>query len=331
MQTWSGRGLVSHMQYRDYYSILGVPRHASEKEIRRAFRRLARRYHPDKNPGDRAAEERFKEVNEAHEVLADPDKRKRYDQVGAQWHQFQRAGGNPRDLDFDRWVRHSTGGRPVDYGPPNEELSGLGGFSDFFRSLFGEPEPQPSMHWRKAQRRPRRGQDIESPVELSLEEAFQGTSRVLDVGGSHLEVKIPPGVKTGSKVRITGKGGPGSRGAPAGDILLSVQVLPHPVFVREGDDLHCEVRVDLYTALLGGEVQVPTMKGAVWLKIPPETQAGRSFRLRGQGMPHMRDPNVQGDLLAKVVPVLPEKLTEREKEGFRELAQLRQRSTSGKT
>jgi curved DNA-binding protein len=318
------------MQYRDYYRILGVPRHASEKEIRRAFRRLARRYHPDRNPGDRAAEERFKEVNEAHEVLADPDKRKHYDWVGAQRHQFQQAGGEPRDGDFDGWVRHSTTGRGLDYGAPHEELSGRGGFSDFFRSLFGESEAQPSMHWRKAQRRPRRGQDIETPVELSLEEAFRGTSRVLEVGGSHLEVKIPPGVKTGSKVRITGKGGPGSRGAPAGDILFSIQVLPHPVFVREGDDLHCEVKVDLYTALLGGEVQVPTMKGAVWLKIPPETQSGRSFRLRGQGMPRMRDPLVQGDLVAKVVPVLPEGLTDQERDAFRELARLRRRSTSGK-
>lgn len=318
------------MQYRDYYSILEVPRHASEKEIRRAFRRLARRYHPDKNPGDRAAEERFKEINEAHEVLADPDKRKRYDQVGAQWHQFQRMGGDPRDFDFDQWLHHSAAGRRVDYGTVYEGPDGLGGFSDFFRAIFGEPEAQPSMQWRKAQRRPRRGQDIETPVELSLEEAFQGTSRLLEVGGSCLEVRIPPGVKTGSKVRITGKGGPGSRGAPSGDILLSVHVLPHPVFERKGDDLHCDVRVDLYTALLGGEVQVPTLRGDVWLKIPPETQAGRSFRLRGQGMPHMRDPSVQGDLLARVVPVLPEGLTEREKEAFRELARLRQQSTGGK-
>jgi curved DNA-binding protein len=186
------------------------------------------------------------------------------------------------------------------------------------------------MHWRKAQRRPRRGKDIETPMELTLEEAFRGTSRVLDVGDSHLEVRIPPGVKTGSKVRITGKGGPGSRGAPSGDILLSVHVHPHPIFVREDDDLHCEVEVDLYTALLGGEVQVPTMKGAVWLKIPPETQSGRSFRLRGQGMPHLRDPKVQGDLFAKVVPVLPEGLTDQEKDAFRELARLRRRSTSGK-
>jgi curved DNA-binding protein len=318
------------MQHRDYYSVLGIPRHASEKEIRRAFRRLAHRYHPDKNPGDPASEERFKEINEAHAVLADPDKRNRYDQVGAQWHQFQRRSPDPRDLDFDQWYRHGPSSRRIDYGMVDGGSDGLGGLSDFFRSDLGESEPQPAMHWRKAQRRPRRGQDIEAQVKLSLEEAFQGTSRVLEVDGNHLEVRIPPGVKTGSAVRIPGRGGPGSRGGSAGDLLLSVQVLPHPVFVREGDDLHCEARVDLYTALLGGEVQVPTLRGSVWLKIPPETQSGRCFRLRGQGMPRLLDPKVEGDLLVKVVPVLPEGLSDQEKEAFRELAKLRPRNTGGK-
>ena len=318
------------MQHRDYYSVLGIPRHASEKEIRRAFRRLAHRYHPDKNPGDPAAEERFKEINEAHEVLADPGKRDRYDQVGVQWHQFQRRSSDPHDLDFDQWYRRGPTSRRIDYGTVDEAADDLGGFSGFFRSIFGESEPQPALYWRKAQRRPRRGQDIEAQVKLSLEEAFQGTSRVLEVDGNHLEVRIPPGVKTGSAVRIPGRGGPGSRGGSAGDLLLSVQVLPHPVFVREGDDLHCEARVDLYTALLGGEVQVPTLRGSVWLKIPPETQSGRCFRLRGQGMPRLLDPKVEGDLLVKVVPVLPEGLSDQEKEAFRELAKLRQRNTGGK-
>jgi curved DNA-binding protein len=319
------------MQFRDYYHILGVSRNASEKEIKRAFRRLARKYHPDKNPGDRSAEERFKEINEAHEVLADRSKRRRYDQVGAHWQRFERGGGDPSDFDFERWYGGDPTGDGAYYGTAGEDLTGMGGFSDFFRSMFGEAEPQASMKWRKAQRRPRRGQDYEYPVELSLEEAFQGTSRVLEVGGSRLEVKIPPGVKTGSKVRIAGKGGPGSRGAPTGDILLNVQIRPHPVFAREGDDLHCEVEVDLYTVVLGGEVQVPTMRGAVWLKIPPETQSGRSFRLRGQGMPHMGAPKVQGDLFAKVVPVLPQGLTEEEKEAFRAMARLRQWTKGGKS
>jgi curved DNA-binding protein len=311
------------MEYKDYYQILGLPRSASEKEIKRAYRRLARQYHPDKNPDDKAAEERFKEVNEAHEVLADADKRRKYDQLGAQWQQWQRMGRDPRNFDFSQWFAGGPAATGVDYGDLDGLFGGRGAFSDFFRSIFGEAEVQPTMRWRQTQRRAQRGQDYEQPVQITLDEAYHGASRLLEVDGKRLEVRIPPGVKTGSMVRVAGHGGRSGKGGAPGDIYLKVQVLPHPVFEREGDDLHCEVTVDLYTALLGGEVRVPTLKGAVQLKIPPETQAGRSFRLRGQGMPCLRDWSQHGDLMARIKVLLPKGLTEQERELFAVLAKLR--------
>ena len=311
------------MKYRDYYEILGVPRNASEKDIKRAFRRLARQHHPDRNPGDKAAEERFKEINEAHEVLTDPDKRQKYDMLGARWQQWQQMGRDPRDFDFSQWFAGGGPGR-ARAGSPDLEgmLGGMGDFSDFFRSIFGGTGAQPTMRWRQAQSRPRRGQDYEQAVEITLDEAYRGASRLLEVGGSRLEVKIPPGVNTGSKVRVAGRGGRGIGGGEAGNLYLRIRVLPHPVFERKGDDLHCEVPVALYTAVLGGEVPVPTMKGKIAMKIPPETQNGRSFRLAGQGMPHLGNSS-RGDMFARVNVVLPTKLTEKEKELFKQLNELR--------
>ncbi len=311
------------MEYRDYYQTLGVPRNASEKEIKRAYRRLARQHHPDRNPGNKAAEERFKAINEAHEVLTDPDKRRKYDQLGARWQQWQRMGRDPGDFDFSQWFAGGPRRARTEYGDLDDLLGGMGGFSEFFRSIFGEAGAQPTMRWRQTQHRSRRGQDYEQPVEITLEEAYHGTSRVLEVGRDRLEVKIPPGVKTGSKVRVAGKGGPGIGGGSPGDVYLKIGILPHKNYEQKGDDLHCEIPVDLYTALLGGEVRVPTLGGAVQLKIPPETQSGRSFRLRERGMPNLRNPAQHGDLFAKVRVVLPQQLSEREKDLFRELAALR--------
>ena len=311
------------MEYKDYYKILGVSRTASEKEIKRAYRRLARQYHPDRNPGDKAAEEKFKTINEAHEVLTDPDKRQKYDQLGSQWQQWQRMGRDPRDFDYSQWFAGSPGGTRVEYGDLDDLFGGGGGFSDFFQSIFGGMGGQPRGQWQRSQPRARRGRDYEQPVAIALEEAYSGTTRVLELDGHRLEVKIPPGVRTGSKVRVAGKGGPGAGGGAAGDIYLKIDVTPHKVFQRKRDDLYCEVPVDLYVAILGGEVPVPTVKGEVQLRVPPETQAGRSFRLKGQGMPQLRDPGQHGDLFAKVKVVLPQDLTEREKDLFRELAALR--------
>ena len=313
------------MEYKDYYKILGVSKDADEKEIKRAFRRLARKYHPDVNPGDPQAEERFKEINEAYEVLSDPEKRRKYDQLGAEWYRWQQAGGRPGDFDWSRWVSTAPGGQRVyvRYGTPEDlqDLFGEGSpFSDFFSQIFGGMGTAPGGFEYRV--RPQRGQDYEQEVEISLREAYQGTTRILQKDGRRLEVKIPPGARTGTRVRIAGEGGPGAAGGEAGDLYLRVRVRPDPQFERRGDDLYVTVPVDLYTAILGGKVRVPTLNGAVMLTIPPGTQNGRVFRLRGKGMPRLRQPEQHGDLYAKVDVRLPTHLTPRQRELFEELRRI---------
>ena len=325
------------MEYRDYYKILGVSKQATEKELKQAYRKLARKYHPDVNPGDKDAEERFKEINEAHEVLTDPEKRKKYEQFGADWQRYQQAGGQPGGFNWEDYMAQAGGGRQRARGPhvrheyvdDSDIFGGRGdsSFSDFFETLFGERGGARSTGtWQTAYQdtRPRRFQDHEQKLEITLEEAFNGTARLLQLDGRRLEVKIPPGVRTGSKVRVAGEVGKGVTRQQAGDLFLKVQVLPDQIFERKGNDLHCEVPVEIYTAALGGEIDVPTLKGTTLsLRIPPETQGGRTFRLQGQGMPHLRKPSERGDLYAKVRLVLPSPLTEKEKTEFKELAELR--------
>ena len=310
------------MEYKDYYQILGVDKRASQKEIKKAYRRLARQYHPDVNPGDKAAEARFKEINEAHEVLGDPEKRKKYEELGANWQQWQRTGGDPRGFDWSRWY---AGGQPgggrvrVEYGDLGDLFGQGGGFSDFFRSVFGGMGGPAYAQQRKG----RRGQDFEHTVEVTLEEAHSGTKRVLQLDSQRIEVKIPPGVETGSRIRIAGKGGGGIGGAPSGDLYLRTIVRSHGTFERKENDLYTKVPVDLYTAVLGGEVAVQTLKSQVMLTIPPETQSGDRFRLRGLGMPHLKNPESKGDLYAEARIVLPQGLDQTEKELFTQLASLR--------
>jgi curved DNA-binding protein len=315
------------VEYKDYYRMLGVDRNASEKEIKKAYHKLARKYHPDVNPGNKQAEEQFKEINEAHEVLSDPEKRERYDQLGSNWRQWQNMGGDPRGFDWSQWYAQPGGGRVhVQYGDLGDLFGGTGGggFSDFFEAIFGGLGQRGTGSWgARAQPRAARGQDYEQEVEITLEEAFAGTTRVLQKDGRRLEVKIPPGVESGSKVRMSGEGGEGFGGGTKGDLYLRVKVLPHRTFERKGDDLYCEVPVDLYTAVLGGEVRVTTFKGGAMLTIPPETQSGKTFRLKGQGMPRLKDPQKRGDLYAKVRVTVPQKLTDGEKELFRQLASMR--------
>jgi curved DNA-binding protein len=313
------------MEYKDYYKVLGVEKNASEKDIKRAFRRLARKHHPDVNPEDPRAEERFKEVNEANEVLSDPDKRQKYDQLGADWQRWQGRGGQPGDFDWGQWTGGAPGGGVhVRYGTPEDLQDLFGGsspFSDFFSQVFGGMRGNPGAGGFQYRVPPQRGQDYEQPVEITLQEAFHGTSRMLEKDGQRLEIKIPPGAKTGTRVRMTGQGGAGGAGGPAGDLYLRVTVLPDPSFERKGDDLHVIIPVDLYTLVLGGELEVPSMTGNVVLTIPPETQNGRTFRLRGKGMPRLRQKGQHGELYAKIEVRLPKRLTKRQKELFEELQQ----------
>ncbi len=322
------------MADKDYYGILGVSRNASERELKQAYRRLARKYHPDVNPGDKSAEARFKEINEAYEVLANKENRQKYDQFGDQWQyadQFAQAGyKQPPFRDFSRG---STGFRfeEADLGSLFDEL--LGG------------------RFRTQRARPRRGRDIEHPVEVTLEEAYYGTKRTIALESrepcstcqgtgyiqnvpcsvcrgtgvisriKRLEVKIPPGVRDRSRVRIAGKGEPGP-GGTNGDLYLVTSVKPHRLFERKGDDLYVVVTVPLTVAMLGGEVQVPGLDGKLALKVPPETQSGKVFRISGRGMPHLGKSS-RGDLMVKTNIVLPEKLSAEEKKLFERLRQLR--------
>jgi molecular chaperone DnaJ len=323
------------MAGKDFYQILGVSRNASEKEIKQAYRRLARAHHPDLNPGDKSAEAKFKEINAAYEVLSNPEKRKKYDQFGDQWEyaeQFAKAGGGGGvRWDFDQ------GGTTFEYGD----------VGDIFSSLFGD-----AGVGSRVRRGPQRGQDIESPIDVSLEEAYRGSTRVIQLqaeepciacGGTgrvgnrvctmcngagakvtprRLEVKIPVGVKDGSRIRIAREGVSGRAGGSKGDLYLVVKVLPHTLFERKGDDLYTEVSVPLATAILGGEIILPTLNGNLSLKIPPETQNGKVFRLAGKGMPQLGNANY-GNLFARLRVVLPTNLTEEERRLFERLRSLR--------
>ncbi len=328
---------------KDYYDTLGIKRDATEKDIKQAYRRLARKYHPDVNPGDKNAEAKFKELNAAHEILSDKEKRAKYDKYGDKWQyadQFEKAGaaGGPQAQYYE-------------YSPGGEESfhfgGDIGGMDSIFEELFRGGRSRGSS--RRAQ--PQRGQDLETAVEITLEEAYSGTSRTISLQMNEpcatckgtgriqnvpcsicrgtgavpnikrLEVKIPAGVNTGSRVRIAGKGQQGYGGSN-GDLYLNITVLPNQTFERDGDNLNTTINVPLTVAVLGGEIQVPTLKGKLALKIPPETQNGRVFRLAGQGMPHLGKAT-RGDILAKINVIIPTGLSEKVKELFRQLNTIR--------
>jgi curved DNA-binding protein len=306
--------------FHDYYATLGVARTATEKEVKSAFRKLARQFHPDVNPGNKEAEARFKEVTEAYEVLGDPEKRKKYDELGPRWqeHEAWEKAGRP-GAGF-RPDGGPAGGPDVEYRTVSpEELEGLFGrptpFSDFFYDLFGHGGTGNAS--RRAAGRaapaPRRGNDVEGEGEISLAEAFRGTVRTLELTGAggtrRVEVRIPAGIHDGARVRATGQGGPGAGGGAAGDLLVKVHIRPHHAFTREGDTLRTRVAVPLGVALLGGSVEVPTLAGRrVALTVPAETQNGAQLRLRGLGMPRLRGEGA-GDLIAEVDVRLPLPLT----------------------
>jgi len=299
------------VEYKDYYKTLGVKRDATPEEIKRAYRALARKHHPDVSKAPDASK-RFKEVNEAHEVLSDPEKRTRYDQLGPDWERHANPGGNGQGRGGFQWVR--TGGQAP--------FGGETDFSDFFRTLFGEAA-NGGHAGDRARGRARAGADAEHELEVTFTDAYRGAERTLELRRDEgptrsLNVKIPAGVRDGQRIRLASQGGAGSGGGPAGDLFLRIRVRPHPFFARDGDDLRADLPVALHEALLGAEVSVPTPKGRVALRIPPETQNGRTIRLAGQGMPR-RDGGF-GDLFVTVRIVLPQKLSDRERELVRELA-----------
>lgn len=309
------------MEYKDYYKTLGVSKTADEKEIKKAYRKLAKQYHPDRNPDDPAAEARFKEVSEAYEVLSDEEKRQMYDRFGSQWQQYQRAGAgangspygqqiNPEDL--ERIFGQGFGG----FSGRSGSVGGSG-FSDFFEALFGGGRPGRSTYTSNMGGFQQPLQRIEQEIDITLEEAFNGTTRLMSrQDGSTLEAKIPAGVKTGSKIRL--------RGAVDGqDVYLNVNVTPHPKFERDGNDLKVAVPVDLYTAVLGGTAEVPTIDKIVKLNIPAGSNNGQTIRLRGLGMYKSGKKEERGDLYATLSIQLPTALSDEEKELFEQLRALR--------
>lgn len=302
--------------YKDYYAVMGVDRNASAKDIKAAYRRLARKYHPDVNPGDKSAEDKFKELSEAYEVLGDKEKRSKYDQFGQYWQQAGQAG------QAGQYGQPGGGAQP----PPGWD-QGFGdfqygtdtsGFSDFFDMLFGGARGRTGT--RGQPWTPARGRDLEYEIEVSLEEAFSSATKVFTLDGRRIEVKIPKGVRDGSRIRLAGQGEP-SRGTEKGDLYLIVKMRPHPRFERKDNDLYTDVPVPYTTAALGGEVDVPTLTGKVSMKVPPGTSSGQTFRLAGQGMPHLRGTG-RGDLFARVKITVPKALTQRERELLTELATL---------
>ncbi len=306
------------MEYKDYYKILGVERSADDASIKKAYRKLAMKYHPDRNPGNKGAEEKFKEINEAYQVLSDPAKRDRYNQLGESYSRWQQAGGGAGGFNWQDWfARQPQGGQRV----TTEDLEslfggGLGSFSDFFSAIFGGMGAEQGAGRGRSRRAT--PQAYTQKVAISFIEAYQGTQRTLQVGDHRLEVKIPAGARTGTRVRVPGVVLPETGGKP-GDIYLEIEVQEDPRFQRDGDDLSTEVTIDLYTAVLGGEVSVPTPAGNVRLTIPAGTQPGQKFRLAGRGMPQLKSPQGHGDLLVRVKVQLPRDLTSRQRSLFEQL------------
>jgi curved DNA-binding protein len=308
------------MEYKDYYKILGVDRSANENEIRRAYRKLALKYHPDRNPNDSSAEEKFKEINEANQVLSDPQKRARYDQLGESYTQWQARGAPTDGFNWEDWANVRTGGGTrVDMGDLEDMLGGQ--FSEFFRNIFGgmynTDSRTQSQRTRSSQaRKP----EYQQKVTISLTEAFQGATRRLEIQDRKLEVKIPPGAHTGTKVRVSGA--IATQTGERDDLYLVLEVADDSRFERKGDHLHTTAALDLYTAILGGEITINTLSGKIMLTIPPGTQPDQVFRVSGRGMPHMKDPQTHGDLFVKVKIQIPQRLTQQQKQLFEQLAHM---------
>ena len=295
------------MEYKDYYKILGVERSASQDEIKKAYRKLAVKYHPDKNPDDKVAEEKFKEISEAYQVLGNADSRKKYDELGANWKQYENAGFNG-------------------FGGGGQGFS-ASGFSDFFDMFFGGQgggagfDIRDFMGGGRRSSRPAKGNDLNATINMTLLEAYQGSQRMLDLNGNTIKITIKPGVRDGQVLRIKGKGNPGRNGGDNGDLLIKVVITNDPVYQRDGDDLIKNINIDIYTAILGGKITVNTLKGDVNVPIKPQTQNNSTLRLKGLGMPHYGKEGA-GALLLKVQLLLPEHFSQKELELIKEASEV---------
>jgi curved DNA-binding protein len=312
------------MEYKDYYKSLGVDKNASDDEIKKAYRKLALKFHPDRNPGDAQAEEKFKEINEAYQVLSDDDKRAHYDRLGSAYTNWQGHGDRGGGFDWGDWMygQPGSGGVRVEYGGNMEDLFG-GSFSDFFSQIFGGMGGRGSFNRGQQPQQVRRQapQKFETEMLIGLHEAFSGSTRQVTINKRNFEVKIPKGAASGTKVRLKGAG-PAGPGGQAADVYLIIKVAPDPRFERKNDNLYTEADLDLYTAVLGGEIEVSTLTGKVVLQIPAGTQPDQTFRLKGKGMPNLKKNSQRGDLLVTVNVEIPKKLSAEQKKLFAQLKNL---------
>ncbi|MCX6287449.1 MAG: J domain-containing protein, partial [Bacteroidetes bacterium] len=299
------------MDFKDYYRLLGISKTATGDEIKKAYRKLAVKYHPDKNPGNKQAEEKFKEMGEAYEVLKDPEKRKKYDTLGSNWKQYEQTSGG--GADFSQWARQG-GGKNYSRTYSAEDFGGSD-FSDFFNSFFGGAYGQDfggasgGQGRGRSGGRPVKGQDYEATLEVTLEESYKGSTRMITIDGEKINVNIPQGVDNGQVLRVKGKGATGRRGGEPGDIYLHVSMLPDPTFEVKGKDLYFDQHISIYQAVLGGEVSVQAPKGSFTMKIPRETQNGKVLRMKGLGMPVYRKKNEFGDLYLRIIVDIPQNLS----------------------
>ncbi|MDB5048147.1 MAG: DnaJ-class molecular chaperone with C-terminal Zn finger domain [Fibrobacteres bacterium] len=325
------------MEFKDYYKTLGLEKGADADAVKKAYRKLAGKYHPDKNPGSKTAEDRFKEINEANEVLSDPEKKKRYDELGANWNQ---QGGPDGAYDWRQYAGQGAGGgRGRTRTFTQDDLGdifggeGGGGFSDFFETFFGGAgmaggagpgRGRQGGAWTGRQP-PRPGDDYQADVEITLEEAYHGAKKIIEINGKKLRLQFKPGIADGKAIKLAGKGGKGMNGGPDGDFYLRIHVQPHPVLERRGDDLHMVLRLEVQDAVVGKTEEIQTLGGGVKLRIPPETDNGKVFRLKGQGMPVYDKPGEHGDLYVTVALALPKNLKTDEIEFFRQMAEARRK------
>ncbi|MEJ2103214.1 MAG: J domain-containing protein [Ignavibacteriaceae bacterium] len=312
------------MEFKDYYKILGVEKSATKEEISKAFRKLALKYHPDKNPNNKAAEEKFKEITEAHEVLSDPEKRKKYDALGANWNRYQSGGGGFEDFFSQFGGRRSGGGTTFEYsGDFGDFFGGTSGFSDFFENLFGRQGGRRESDFYGAQRGAERGQDFEATLYISLEEAYNGTTKEVLINGKKLRIKINPGTHDGDKLRLKELGGASRTGHKSGDLYLTTKITKHPFYEIDGDDLYYDLVIDLYTAVLGGKKKVKLINGkTINLDIPKGTDSGSLFRIGKFGL-KKSGSDERGDLFVRIKIDTPKNLSKKETQLFKELSKIR--------
>ncbi|MGA0558016.1 DnaJ C-terminal domain-containing protein [Larkinella sp. VNQ87] len=292
------------MAFIDYYNVLGINRNASDDDIKKAYRKLARQYHPDLNPNDQEANAKFQQINEANEVLSDPEKRKKYDQYGENWRHAEQFEQARQSGQYTRQTER----------PESEDFFSSQDFSDFYESFFGERPRGRQVQFR--------GQDYTAELAVSLREAYQTHQHTLTVNGKNLRITVPAGIANGQVIKLKGQGGPGANGGPNGDLFITFMIADDPVFKRLNDDVYMTVELDLYTAVLGGDQTIDTLGGKVKLKVSPETQTGTKVRLKGKGFPVYKQDGQFGDLYVTYSVKIPTGLTEKEQELFRELAQL---------